>query len=822
MQPAGMNAHPAQSVAPLAPYQPLVVVLAAVCGGIAVNHAVPLSLAWWWPAALGSWIAWWLVWRADRLRVAALLLLMSIAGTAAAWHHCRWSLFENDHIGRFAPETPGPAALEVRAIGGPRHIAAPPPDALRTIVTPERTRLEVEALAVRDGDTWLPMSGLATLFVDGHLLNVAPGDRLRVFAQMSTTGRPHNPGEFDFARFARVDRRLCVLRSEFPECVTRVSRGSLWSWSRAIDWLRASGDAQLWRTLAPSRSGLASAMFLGSREELDSDQAQAFLETGTIHLLVISDLNVAILASCLFMAMRLALVPRGWALVIVAAASVLYAATTDAQPPVVRATVMVLVSCLAMMLGRRSLQFNSIAAAGLVVLAINPAELFQPGTQLSFMSVAVLAWFAQERAERRLGDPLDKLIARNRPAVEQRVRQVGAEVGRLVLVSLAIWLAVCPLVMARFHLLSPVAVLLGPLLSIPVALAMEAGFGIYILGWIAPPLAGLLGWVCDQNLMLMESCVDASRHWRGNLFWVSGPGDWWLAGFYGALACWVVAPRLAPPRRYCVGLLAGCTAVGLAVPLLHHHDAGRLDCTFLSVGHGESVVVELPDGRTLLYDAGRLGSPVSAARTVAGFLWSRGITHLDAVVISHADADHYNALPALIEQFSIGVIYVSPVMFDHPDRATRVMHAAIVQSGVPMREVWGGDLLHGGAGARLEILHPPRRGVLCGDNANSIVLAIEYEGRRVLLTGDLESPGLDDVMAESPLDCDVVLAPHHGSAFSDPPGFADWSTPEWTVVSGGPRDRLDAVATAYESRGAVHVAVAGGQLTIDCWHPPDE
>jgi competence protein ComEC len=246
------------------------------------------------------------------------------------------------------------------------------------------------------------------------------------------------------------------------------------------------------------------------------------------------------------------------------------------------------------------------------------------------------------------------------------------------------------------------------------------------------------------------------------------------------------------------------------------------------VGHGTAVVVELPGGRTLLYDAGRLGSPVAAARSISGFLWSRGITHLDAVVLSHADSDHYNAVPALVKQFSVGVVYVSPVMFDHPNRAIKALRTAIQRAGVPLHEVWSGDRLRGGGDTRLEVLHPPRRGVLGSDNANSIVLAIEYQGRRLLLTGDLESPGLDDVMAELPYDCDVLMTPHHGSAYSDPPGFAEWSTPEWAVVSGGQRDRVEAVTRAYSSRGsrvlhtadsgAVHVSIAGGELSVDCWH----
>jgi competence protein ComEC len=100
----------------------------------------------------------------------------------------------------------------------------------------------------------------------------------------------------------------------------------------------------------------------------------------------------------------------------------------------------------------------------------------------------------------------------------------------------------------------------------------------------------------------------------------------------------------------------------------------------------------------------------------------------------------------------------------------------------------------------------------------------------MLLTGDLESPGLEDVIAELPRHCDVVLAPHHGSAYSDPPGFADWSTPRWAVVSGGARDPLETVQAAFTARGsrvlhtarsgAVRVAIDEQGMSVDCWHGP--
>ena len=158
----------------------------------------------------------------------------------------------------------------------------------------------------------------------------------------------------------------------------------------------------------------------------------------------------------------------------------------DAQPPVVRATVMVLVGCAALTLGRRALGYNSIAAAGLIVLAMNPAELFQPGTQLSFLCVTALAWLSDARARAGAVDPLARLIAATRPWHVRAARGVAGQLWRATVAGAVIWLLVTPLVMARFHLVSPVAVVLGPVLSIPVGLCGLC-FGIVAL------VAALLG-----------------------------------------------------------------------------------------------------------------------------------------------------------------------------------------------------------------------------------------------------------------------------------------------------------------------------------------
>ena len=112
---------------------------------------------------------------------------------------------------------------------------------------------------------------------------------------------------------------------------------------------------------------------------------------------------------------------------------------------------------------------------------------------------------------------------------------------------------------------------------------------------------------------------------------------------------------------------------------------------------------------------------------------------------------------------------------------------------------------------QVSVLHPPESGVAGSDNANSIVLLVEFDGRRILLPGDLESPGLEDLLDEPQLDCDVIMAPHHGSTRSNPVGFAKWSSPEYVVISGGLGRDATPVKTAYELAGGrvYHTAEVG-------------
>ena len=396
---------------------------------------------------------------------------------------------------------------------------------------------------------------------------------------------------------------------------------------------------------------------------------------------------------------------------------------------------------------------------------------------------------------------LERLIMQNLSWLSRTKRKLSRSVIGLAQAGLVLWLLTLPLVLARFHVLSLAALVLNVLLWPLMSVSLLSGFGVLLFGTVFPPLGWLCGWLCDASFWLLEGGVNLGHRMPCGHFWVPGPADWWLWGFYGALgfgAGLSADSAAAALVRGAAGRVdrGGLCGLGLAArsqpPRLHVSQRGPRLRGVRRVSLGpDDALRRRPDGRAV----------VGRARTISEFLWDRGLTHLDAVVLSHPDIDHYNALPELLEKFSVGAVYVSPVMFEKENRTIAALRDAIDRHGVPVREVRAGDRLRPATivWSRCCI----RRGAASSvpDNANSLVLAVEYRGRRIVLPGDLESPGLDDMLAEEPRPCEVLMAPHHGSRKSNSPGLAAWCKPRWVVFSGDGRWNLPEIDSTYRAVG---------------------
>lgn len=814
---------------PAARYHPLLAVLIAACGGIVADRAFCLPLSAALLVAFLAWGGWTAADRGDGA-VASGLLALALAGLAAAWHHTGWYSFAVDDLGAFAVEEWRPVAVEARLVMAPR-VTMPSGELKGSGLAEAQSRVLVEAVALRDRQTWVPASGRATLWVEGQLVGLHAGDRVRVFGRIARPPPALNPGGFSLAEHLQATRQLATLRAASPEAVQVVRRGSRWLPRRLLDDLRAAGLRQLARYGSPREVKLSSALLLGAREQVDPEQTQEFLVTGTIHLLSISGLHVGILAALVLALERLGLIGLRAALLLAIAVTVVYAALADAEAPVVRATTLVVILCAARLLGREALSLNSLALCALVVLTAAPADLLRVGPQLSFLATLALGWAAAVLYAPREIDPLKRLLAQSRPAPIRAAARCGRFLAAAIWMSLVVWALTLPLVWARFHVVSPVAVALGAVLWLPVTVAMWAGFGLLTTGWIAAGWARALSWLCDAGLSSLNTVIEAAARAPGAYFWAPGPPDWWLWGFYGAVALWGLKPAIRTWQKTWLALAAAWIAIGLAAALVPRSD-GALSVEVLAVGHGSAATVEWPDGAVWVCDAGSQAAPRRAAEAVAGALWRRHRRRIDTLVISHADADHFNGVPALVERFAVGRIVVPPGFRESTQTAVVELLRLVERRGIPLETASAGARLRELPDGEAIVLHPPALGFEASDNARSLVLSIAWRGQRAILPGDLEPPGIEAVLAEAPRDAALLIAPHHGSARSDVPGMSAWCRPEVVVISGGFHADVPRVTQAYRSGGAAvfHTPRSGavtwrvapdGEASVACCRRPE-
>jgi competence protein ComEC len=559
-----------------------------------------------------------------------------------------------------------------------------------------------------------------------------------------------------------------------------------------------------------------------------------FVVTGTIHVLAISGLHVGLLALGLFAVLRGVGVPRHRAGLIVAVIIGGYMLLVGAGTPVVRATILVWIACGSLAVHRRPATINSLAFAAIIVCVWRPAEVFSVGAQLSFLSTGILVGVANAMRRSREDDPIERLIERSRSWWEKLGRKCGAWLVGGVVASAAVWLATAPLVASWFHVVSLIGLVINVFVAAIVPIAMAFGFLCLLASPVSGWLAGIFGAGCDASLGVIQAMVSAAASMPYGHFWVAGPRGWWVAGWFVLFFATLFRLRTDILRRAAtwVTLATAWSVVGLLGEVTASRPGGPgLRVTMAAVGHGCGIVVTSPRGRCLVYDAGRLGAASSARRTIEAVLWSERITRIDTLVVSHADTDHFNAVPALLARFQVGEMLVPEPLLTNRSIAVAELLAAARVHGVPIRTARAGDAFAIDPLCRARVLHPSPGAAseFRPNNETSLVLSIEAAGRRVLLTGDLEGSALQAFNRSHPGACDVLVAPHHGSRTSLPADIAAETTPQVVLVSGRGGSHWPVVESAYAtaaggsaenilktgSEGAIAVMLTAADIRVE-------
>jgi competence protein ComEC len=363
-----------------------------------------------------------------------------------------------------------------------------------------------------------------------------------------------------------------------------------------------------------------------------------------------------------------------------------------------------------------------------------------------------------------------------------------------------VWLALTPLVAGTLHMISPVALLIGPPMVLLTSIALISGF----LMLLSAPLglAAIFAWPAWWSLAGCEGLVDWSVSLPCAYFFLPDLPAWWLWLFYLALFAFLTIGWFGRrPLSFAV-FSVGWIALGCAL-LFGLFKSHAFRCTFLAVGHGGCTVFETADGRVLLYDAGAIGGPDVTRRQIAPYLWHRGIRRIDDLFLSHADLDHFNGVTALLERCAVGRVTLTPSFADRATTGVRLTLAELHKRGIPTRIIKAGDVLDEER-LPVAVLHPPLQGPEGNENSRSLVLLWRQENLSILLTGDLEGAGLARVLGLPALPVDILMAPHHGSNRSNKDELARWAKPKVVISSQGPPRGNPNRVNPYEPAGATY------------------
>ena len=678
----------------------------------------------------------------------------------------------------------------------------------------------------RIGQDMHPTDGNLILSIGDRCDDLRPGDRIRAYGSIKRADSPTNPGSRDWVAADRRRNTHGRLDVDLKNDIELISSGSGKHFAgRIVATIAVRGRDVLLDQLSETTGPLAVALVLGQRDFVDLETRDQLLVTGTAHLLSVSGMHLAIVVSlALFLAAAMRL-PVFWKVVFTIAVCVFYTALTGGRPPVLRAAILVCTFTVAIWMRRPSQAINTLSLAGLLLIFLNPENLFSVGVQLSFLAVGTLLLSSGRLNRRSQAKSIDMALENEERlaalAEESRSRPVYyLRVFRKLVVGL-LWMSLCvtavaaPLVWHQFHVLSIISVvtnvLLGPLVFVALASGLVTIIGGFIHPWVAWPAAV----VCHATIWIMRWVIVSAASIPMGHVWLPAPPTTWVVLFYVGLAATLLMQRSFAARCIRVAWIV-CWLLVAFVLATRPTDLPdeSVELTFVDVGHGTCVVIR-SDDEVWLYDCGKLGNDAGNSRDIEQVLWSLRVCKLDGIFLSHADSDHFNALPGIVRRFEVKQVVTPPGMLGEPEAALKPIVEAIHRHTIPTSELSVGGVVEIGDTV-VQALHPPAVRIRGSDNANSLVLRLDHSGTAILLPGDLEPPGTNVMTRQNrPRPGGVMMAPHHGSLAMDAAMMLNWARPAETIVSGGRLAKRPEVAAMLAQQGSrVHVTALSGAIRV--------
>lgn len=647
--------------------------------------------------------------------------------------------------------------------------------------------------------------------------NIKPGNQISFKGTFTQPRTIRNPGEFDYQKYL-LSKGITGIINSYEDGSAIIIKDEVETFSYIIFKARKYFDSLIHKTHNKRTAGLLRGLLLADRSEIEYETKINFINAGVIHILAVSGLHVGYILLFLIVVFgRFNLFLRS-IFIMIGIFSFMF--ITEIPASVFRATLMASILIIAFLTNRSTNLLNSIALSSVIILLIQPQQIFNPGFQLSYSAVIAIALFYPV-----LKNEIDSTHIKN-----QIIKKILLFVG----VSLAAQLGTLPFTVAYFNKISLIS-LFANLLVIPLT-AIIVGLGIITLfiGSISVYIASFMGITNNLIAAVMFKIVSFSGGLDFSNIRINNYSITDALIFYFFLSVFVYGLNRISSKWVKVVF---AFLIFFNIYLFSRLDdkellaVGKLNVLMIDVDQGDSFLIKFPNGKTALIDAG-LANPFFdvGERIIIPLLDHLGIKKVDYGFISHFDNDHYGGFYSLIINDRIKQVFIPK-----PDSSSKSIkfNKFLDDNKIPKKIFHREKLNFDNAAVYILNDTTVKYFDKLSSNDRSGIKKITYGETSFLFLGDLELPGerYYTLFEKQMLDADVLKVSHHGSKTGTSETLLELVSPKISLISAGVKNkfghpseivlqrlkRMNSKILRTDSAGAVLLQSDGKNIEIIDW-----
>lgn len=317
-----------------------------------------------------------------------------------------------------------------------------------------RCSFTLDVRSYKKADMWVKSRGLAQVNIADCQEMYDYADNVIVYASMQKISPQEGPAMTGYMRYLNRRGINTIMNIRDDEDIALVRKAGAASLKRNIHDLRYKIQQRFRHHLPYPDNAMLSAMLVGRRESIPEGLGRLFINTGTIHVLSVSGLHVAVISGMLFFILKIFNLNKKFIAVIVVLFLASYIILAGERAPILRASIMITVYLISIMLDRDFDIYSALSFAGLIILLANPMQLFDPGFQLSFSCVFFIVFLTPK---------LETVFLPNRKKAtvwhfKFNTEKIFSYATRVFFSSAAVFLGTWPIVAFHFKIISPITI----------------------------------------------------------------------------------------------------------------------------------------------------------------------------------------------------------------------------------------------------------------------------------------------------------------------------------------------------------------------------